>query len=342
MRNWASPYWLMALLACFLISCREEVNQQARVTVVVYMAADNNLQPFAGMDCAELEAVRAQMPRDCRLVVWCDTTSQSTDTLHIATTLHRLFADHPAQHYGLVLWSHGRGWLGWGLNRDEQRVPIPALRRVMGGLPHLDWLLMDACHMACMEVVYELQDVADYIIASPAEIPGTGAPYDRLSQALFSTDARQAALAIAEGYFDYYSTREGGVVSVVETALLDDYVSAITPLLREVCHSGSEPELFYLQRYTTYCAESDYLPNFYDMGSAMHSFGVSVEAQSPVIYFQATDVWATTSPYIFHQMLDRAHSIGLSLFIPSAAYRAEHIEQYLTQYAALSWYPLIR
>ena len=44
-------------------------------------------------------------------------------------------------------------------------------------MPHLKFIMADCCNFMCLENLYELRDVCDYIIGSPAEIPAQGAPY---------------------------------------------------------------------------------------------------------------------------------------------------------------------
>ena len=44
-----------------------------------------------------------------------------------------------------------------------------------GAIPmHLDFIIMDACLMGCVEVAYELRDKCDILIFSPTEILSSG------------------------------------------------------------------------------------------------------------------------------------------------------------------------
>ena len=52
---------------------------------------------------------------------------------------------------------------------------------VMRNLQELKFIFADCCNFMCLESIYELRQVADYIIGSPAEIPEIGAPYTRQS-----------------------------------------------------------------------------------------------------------------------------------------------------------------
>ena len=104
---------------------------------------------------------------------------------------------------GLVLWSHGNAWLPNGVsiltNRDKlleeekqiksfglDNVPeisnmdIKELAKVLGNY-HFEFLLFDACFMSSIEVIYELRNTADYLIASPTEILSNGFPYQHVA-----------------------------------------------------------------------------------------------------------------------------------------------------------------
>ena len=97
----------------------------------------------------------------------------------------------PARSYGLVLWSHGNGWLQTGIEdnnnefqptawgEDRGRVMnITTLRRVLEQVGTWAYIYFDCCFMASVEVVYELRNTAPYIIGSATELLLTGMPYE--------------------------------------------------------------------------------------------------------------------------------------------------------------------
>ena len=47
-------------------------------------------------------------------------------------------------------------------------------------------MVVNCCNFMCLEVLYELRNVTDYIIGSPAEIPDQGAPYDEIVPDMFA------------------------------------------------------------------------------------------------------------------------------------------------------------
>ena len=151
----------------------------------------------------------------------------STDPAVFKNVLSIVTSKYAADSYGLVYWSHGDGWLPSSLkmrstnlrwigqdlnNGDGSRYygdiddVAAAVKSVVG---RMDFVMFDACFMLTTEVAYTFKDCADYIIASPTEIPGPGAPYDKLVPYMFSTQSTYAT-DIARAYFDYYNERYAG------------------------------------------------------------------------------------------------------------------------------------
>ena len=136
------------------------------------------------------------------------------------------FDEFPAKSYGFVYWSHGEGWLPvksqnmairslsplrWmGLDKnnksDSFKSEISELADVLKLAPkRFDFILFDACFMLSLESSYELRDCADFIISSPTETPGPGAPYTEVVPMMFASS--QAAIKMAEAYFKYYNDK---------------------------------------------------------------------------------------------------------------------------------------
>jgi len=119
--------------------------------------------------------------------------------------------------YGLVLWGHSTGWLinsdslaytrAYGVDNGINSATIdvgkwmnvPTLARVLKKLPHMRFIFADCCMFMCLESLYELRDVADFIIGSPAEVPQDGAPYQTVVPAMFDYD--NFATKIVDNYY---------------------------------------------------------------------------------------------------------------------------------------------
>ena len=161
---------------------------------------------------------------------------------------------YPAtQDYGLVLWGHCTGWLinndsiaytrAFGVDNGNNQVfsvnpkwmNIPTLARVLKKLPHMKFIFADCCMFMCLESLYELRSVADYIIGSPAEIPDYGAPYNTVVPALF--DRENFATKIVE---EYYAQKNGPnknldlPLTVVNMSEMDPLAKATRTVLQAI------------------------------------------------------------------------------------------------------------
>ena len=154
--------------------------------------------------------------------------------------LQYAFNYYPANEYGLVLGGHSTGWLideepgqtrafgvdngdGYTYSRKNKRwMNVPTMARVLERVPHLKFIFADCCNFMCLETMYELRNVTDYIIGSPAEIPAEGAPYEQIIPALFEKNAFCSSVIDI-----YYRTQNGELpLSAVKTSAIDQLASA--------------------------------------------------------------------------------------------------------------------
>ena len=147
----------------------------------------------------------------------------SSDPNSFSEVLQTMMKTAPAESYGLVLWGHASGWAvtsdtiaasssrrayGWDYGRDgnldgSKWMNITQMARALDGLPEFDFIFADCCMMMGLEVGYELRHATHYLIGSPAEIPGNGAPYQLLVPYLFEKDSAMYR-GIVDTYYDYY------------------------------------------------------------------------------------------------------------------------------------------
>ena len=146
------------------------------------------------------------------------------------------FNRYPANEYGLVLGGHSTGWLidqepnttrAFGVDKGDDGsgkrwINVPTIASLLERLPHLKFIFADCCNFMCLETMYELRNVTDYIIGSPAEIPDEGAPYDKIVPAMFEKNTFHKSM------IDIYHCAQGGFLplSVVKTSAMDQLASA--------------------------------------------------------------------------------------------------------------------
>lgn len=159
----------------------------------------------------------------------------SADPATLCQTLTRIATDYPSENYGLVLWSHGSGWVastnvqntmksqkyrpfafgvdvgpGGDLDDDTDaqgnmgvQMDISDLAKAVSNSGvHLNYILFDACGMQNIETAYELRNVTDYVIGSTTSTSAYGCYYINLLPKLMAYPfTQQRAINIANQYF---------------------------------------------------------------------------------------------------------------------------------------------
>ena len=385
---------LFVCLAMLAIACHNDDDErgvQLR-TVLVYIAGDNSLRSFATEDLAEMtEGMQSVDDNSYNLLVYIDTGSgpklirlkkdkkknvvqqviatyesrNSVDVSNMKEVVNTAFSEYPAQSYGLVLWSHGEGWLEyqnpktrwWGQDTGgkDYRMNISDLNDVLRNTPYLSFLLFDACFMQSVEVAYELKAHADYIIGSPTEIPAPGAPYQKVVPAMFANDA--SAAGIAKAYFEFYADENLYTGSLSSNWRLGDpwtagvSISVVnTSMLEQLANSSSEIIPEYIQGRRTIatsnilcydCRSSKYYYDFDGLIRSLNSEDSEYEAWKAA-YDAAVAYWKTTSNNYssYGGSFSMDGSAGLSTYIFRQSYEEEinpFYRQSVQWYSAAGW-----
>ena len=185
-----------------------------------------------------------------------------SDPTNFTEVISRITKLCPANEYGLVLWGHASGWC---IEKDTR--PAAAPRRAYGvdngnnayygnkglwlNIPDMrtcfeqlgikwKFIFADCCNMMGVEVAYELRNHADYLIGSPAEIPGEGAPYDKIVKYLFSRSDN-----FYEGIIDEYANTNSNhlplsVIRLSEMEQLASATKAVLPAVAEHLKQGDD------------------------------------------------------------------------------------------------------
>jgi len=205
-------------------------------TVLVYMAADNNLAQMGKLDINTMES--ASQPAGLNLIVQADfpegaarykiQPDNSTNiTSPVLTDLGAIdsgnpqtlnsfikwgFNRYPSQRKMLVIWSHGDSWYkkddGKWICPDDGAENLMSiangdLKIAFAGTPKLNILLFDACSMQSIEVIQEVAEYADYVIGSEELVPVYGFPYETMIP-LFSENIELILTQIPELYVQSY------------------------------------------------------------------------------------------------------------------------------------------
>jgi hypothetical protein len=239
-------------------------------TVMVYMAADNDLEPFAFADLNEMEAallpagvsVLAGVDRiagydasdgdwtDARIGVIGrdgDTSLVSGDLASVgevntgaAATLTGFIdwavQERPAQHYALVIWNHGDGVNGVGFDAssgDDALNFREIQEAIAASIPgELDFVGFDACSMAMLEQAHALVEVADYMVAAEDQEPAEGWNYADWLSAAFAPGAAADAGDLAHAAVASFGGQYADQGDATLSALALDRIPAVAAALQ--------------------------------------------------------------------------------------------------------------
>ena len=372
---------LLGMTSCSWYGEEEEVRYDR--TVLVYMAAENTLSSFTQEDIDEMVQAAGNISKNNRLFVYVDNYSlpkilsieigeegSQAKTVHqyteehnsgdpetLALALDWITTNAPSESYGLVLWSHGEAWIP--AKTPAQRVvcqdsgsrswmEIPEIADVLTNFPKMEFILFDACFMQSIEVAYELRNITNYIIGSPAEIPAPGAPYNRIVEAMFSST--NCANSIAENYYQEYSEENitingddsesyGVCLSVIDCSQLEFLAQVTKETIAKYISTESEIELEGAQRY--YLRDSNTRPEYYDMNGYMKKLLTDIEDYAhwsyaldrAVPYKRTTPHWY--SDYTGIEKVDTENYSGISCYVPKSTTSRAKLN---AKFQTTSWY----
>ena len=212
-------------------------------TIMVYLAADNNLEEMALDDINEMEL--GTLPDNVNVTFlidradgyttaegdWTDTRrgiiEQDDDAYSIGSTMESIGEQDTgdgqtltdfinwstemasADNYGLVIWNHGGGIDGvaWDETSSNDNLEITELTQAIqaSNVDSFEMLGFDACLQGVIDQTYDVKDVADIVVASEDLEPGDGWDY--------------------EGWFNQINedSADGNTAVEVATAAVDSY-----------------------------------------------------------------------------------------------------------------------
>lgn len=339
-------------------------------TLLVYMAADNSLDRDVAYSLKQMK--QAINYHDGNLIVYIDRLKepprliriQPTDTVGIEVLLKTYEEENsasketfsrvvretkelfPSSSYGLILWSHGLGWVPGNhssayaaMNRTGVRE-FPRTKYIgvddTGGrkfleIPDLaaaiqdhafDFILFDACLMSSIETFYELRNKCDYFIAAPTEIlaePGSdasGMPYHKMLHYLYGTsdDLRRAC----EIYCNHYDEKDGllrsATIALIKSAELEELYGITRRMLSGKQELVAAMNTSSLQGYAT----SGVPRVFFDFSDFISQLQF-VSAEDKTAFRQQMDkvvVYKNTTDRFIDFTIDKSRFSGVSTYVP--------------------------
>lgn len=144
--------------------------------------------------------------------------------------------DYPADHYCLVLWDHGAGFMGICEDTtNNDYLSMSKLSQALDGLPAvIDVIFNDACDMSMIEVAYQIKDYANIMVGSEALGYSPG-PYNWYLSDLTSKPSMtpsELATKVVNDYIDWcnYERASGHSEEIQNATLSAIDLTRITPL----------------------------------------------------------------------------------------------------------------
>ena len=348
-------------MALTLFSCKKAETEEIVVvkrpkTVLLYMVANNNLSYDAENSisrlqngyipaeegnllvykhCAGMDPVLLHIKKGEEGTVVADTAYRfpprvSATKSALTQALNVTQALFPADSYGLILWSHGTGWIpplasSSSAAQEQRSGSCPErtfgldgkveleIRDLAQAIPYkLSFMLMDACFMGGIETAYEVKDSVDYYIGSPAEILTESFPYHKIMQHIFKSTPDYAA--VCKEYYDYYNAKTGSVrsatVALMDCSKLAEVAEVAKRVFDQYGESIASLDLSLLQPYFR-GSSSKY---FYDLKDLVDAIAdASLSAEFAVALERAVPYKATT-PYFIE--LPIRSFCGVSTYVP--------------------------
>jgi len=286
-----------------------------------------------------------------------DTDEYSSDPNVMEKVIRYVFNKYPSKNddYGLVLWGHASGWLikdsiannssarrkAYGIDNGRNATSdfgkwlnIPSMKNLLSKNKHLTFILADCCNFMCLETAYELRNVTDYLIGSPAEIPGDGAPYHLVVPAMF--EQTSFATSIVDKYFEYYweeSTAYSVPLSVIKSSEMEQLAQATRTILNTFLLPDSKeyPDMSGLIHYFAishmYYDVNDFMLRF----ASKENYNIWKQAYDrAVIHKRMAKKWMTDPSfdpwnyYFTDFTMTEERFGGVSMFVPQSPFIGDY------------------
>lgn len=281
-----------------------------------------------------------------------------------------VISDYPAQSYALALWGHASGWCiendsvettrdnsprrAYGRdtgnnsrnpNNVGKWINIPTMAKMLKRLnTKFDFIFCDCCNMANAETAYELRDVTDYLVGSPAEIPGYGAPYDLIMQSFFNSNVLSGCQEIVDTYHKDY---DGHLpLSIIKMSEMSQLANATRVILQTI--EPTADKLLDLNGLMYYDgSRSLNLRCLYDMNDFLLQNAPADEyaqwkqsLDRAVIYKKNAPYWQSNGHVEFTNFTSTDEKYGgISMHVPRKSYdNFSYSKNFNPAYSKMQWY----
>lgn len=256
----------------------------------------------------------------------------SADYLTLKYALQTMKERYKSNEYSLIMWSHATGWLPRGyysthpLNQAPFEDPYASIvksfgedsgvemdiRDMVSAIDYkLSFILFDCCLMGGVEVLYELKDRCDYVIASPTEILATGFPYGLFTEDLYQGE--DGLRSACEKFYQFYNDSDSynsATISLYKTAYLDDLAEKFALIIQRSDIEISSVNIAEIQPYYRF---GKYW--FYDLDHLVQKISSRTDANEFTSALDRVVIGRWSTPYFLGVPI--VHYGGLSTYIPN-------------------------
>lgn len=374
-------FWIGILLLLLAACQKSDSPEPFDRTILVYLATDNNLDSYAKKNIKDI--LKGMDESGGRIVIYMDAYEEEPvlmtiqkrgeewklDTLEkyreedstapevLRRVANRARELYPAASYGLVLGTHGSGWIPGHIRFPGQRMAKrqsadAPLTRYFGEDKHRGdggyrqtgmtvgdladalpdgyrFILFDACLMSNIELAYALRHKAEYILASPAEILIDGFPYQRIMPFLWGEEPELRE--VCREYWNYYENYPsgGGTVALIRTEFLDGLAEEVRGILAGKAESIAGILPSEVWRYPLINYDQDV---FFDFGEYIRKFATETQYNQFKVWLDQAVYRLSTTRFNGITIPTEQYS-GLSVYIPLGRWETANDEYYELEWA---------
>ncbi len=247
--------------------------------------------------------------------------------------------NYPANHYMVIIGSHGGGWRGIGPDDGggaQSMLDLPEIDKALGdarsqlGLSKFDIVGFDACLMAVTDVAVMLEPHADYVLFSQEVIPSNGWEYANSIASVKANpdwDAFQVGSSFIDNYMAYYAgqgARTKVDLGMVQTSGLPNLLTSLDNFAKVV--KGDTVELLSAlgtarnnsQTFGTSLGDRADTYSYVDLKDFMTWFSLQTTISADA-YSAAQEVIAAYDGAVVYSLADSKlpRATGLGVYLPS-------------------------
>lgn len=340
-------------------------------TMLVYVAADNDLAQWADSDLVEME--RFGSDHNVSVVVQIDKPAIGAKRLLVGQGSSLVIQDlgiidmcawetlsdfiywgmmnFPARHYCVILWDHGSGWTAksdrsFGADWSSGNVLSIASGDFQRALStayeytgrRIDLFAFDACLMQQIEVAFETKDYASLFVAPQSVMPLAGFRYDTILQRLHadvSMGAAELAQIVVQSTVENYGGIQAVALSAIDLRKLNGLMQVLMDVERQMMME-SPNQLLYTARQTVQSIPAigctpDTTDDFVDLGDLIFKMP---DAYAHIDFNQLIAAYDQTIVHCDYWGEAFKNTTGLTVWFPDLY---QQFKQLLQNYQNLDW-----